>query len=104
MLKIVLIVVLAIICGVLLIFPPQPSLAGPDSLDQRLNTRLAALGFTGSIESTLEQRLGRRLDSQRANLGRLLWFDTIAGLNNDNTFAGFHSPTNGFGHTQSIAI
>jgi len=34
----------------------------------------------------------------------MLWFDTITGLNNDNTCAGCHSPTNGFGDTQSIAI
>src|SRR5258707_5757505 len=33
-----------------------------------------------------------------------MWFDTIGGLNNDNTCAGCHSPTNAFGDTQSIAI
>src|SRR6185503_4310277 len=38
------------------------------------------------------------------NLGRLLWFDTLTGLNNDNSCAGCHSPTRGFGDTQSIAI
>jgi cytochrome c peroxidase len=52
----------------------------------------------------LERRLGRPLDRRLANLGRLLWFDTITGLNDDNTCAGCHSPTNGFGDTQSIAI
>ena len=31
-------------------------------------------------------------------------FNTITGLNNDNTCAGWHSPTHGFGDTQSIAI
>ena len=34
----------------------------------------------------------------------MLWFDPIGGLNDDNTCAGCHSPTNGFGDTQSIAI
>ena len=34
----------------------------------------------------------------------MLWFDTITGLNGDNACAGCHSPTNGFGDTQSIAI
>jgi hypothetical protein len=58
----------------------------------------------GRIESTLERRIGHRLDPRLANVGRLLWFDTITGLNNDNTCAGCHSPTNGFGDTQSIAI
>jgi len=78
--------------------------ADHDSLDQELSARLGQLGFTGRIEATLEQRLGRHVDQRRANLGRLLWFDTIGGLNNDNTCAGCHSPTNAFGDTQSIAI
>jgi cytochrome c peroxidase len=34
----------------------------------------------------------------------MLWFDTIAGLHDDNTCGGCHSPSNGFGDTQSIAI
>jgi cytochrome c peroxidase len=33
-----------------------------------------------------------------------LWFDTVTGLNGDNTCAGCHSPTNGFGDAQPIAI
>ncbi len=78
--------------------------ADQDPLDQELTAVLRQLGFTGRIGSKLEQRLGRHLDNKRANLGRLLWFDTIGGLNNDNTCAGCHSPTNGFGDTQSIAI
>ena len=36
--------------------------------------------------------------------GRLLFFDTVTGLNNDNNCSGCHSPTHGFGDTQSIAI
>jgi cytochrome c peroxidase len=75
-----------------------------DYLDQLLAARLGELGFTGRIESTLERQLGRKVDNQRADLGRLLWFDTITGLNNDNSCAGCHSPTHGFGDTQSIAI
>ena len=39
-----------------------------------------------------------------ADTGRLLWFDTILGLNDDNSCAGCHSPAAGFGDTQSIAI
>src|SRR6185295_11402735 len=77
---------------------------GNDSLDQQLEAVLLGAGFTGRIESTLEARLGRRLDQKLADVGRLLWFDTITGLNNDNTCAGCHSPTNAFGDTQSIAI
>lgn len=73
-------------------------------LDQRLQAALAQHGFTGRIESTLEQRIGHRIDNQLADLGRLLWFDTVTGLNNDNNCSGCHSPANGFGDTQSIAI
>jgi cytochrome c peroxidase len=39
-----------------------------------------------------------------ADIGRLLWFDTVSGLNGDNSCAGCHSPTNGFGDSQPIAI
>jgi cytochrome c peroxidase len=74
------------------------------SLDEQLTLRLTEAGFTGRIGSTLEGRLGRPVDKRLADLGRLLWFDTITGLNDDNTCAGCHSPTNGFGDTQSIAI
>ncbi len=78
--------------------------AQASSLDDEVQSVLRHAGFTGRIASTLEARLGRHLDPQLADLGRNLWFDTITGLNNDNTCAGCHSPTNGFGDTQSIAI
>ena len=61
-------------------------------------------GFTGRVEFTLEKRLGRPLDPKLANVGRLLWFDVTGGLHSDNTCGGCHSPTNGMGDTQSIAI
>jgi cytochrome c peroxidase len=73
-------------------------------LDVALRSYLAKLGYTGRIASTLEARLGRRIDHQVAEVGRMLWFDPIGGLNDDNTCGGCHSPTNGFGDTQSIAI
>jgi cytochrome c peroxidase len=83
-----------------------PALAGAagGSLDSRLTQELRSEGFTGRIESTLTDRLGRPLDPRLADTGRLLWFDTITGLNDDNACAGCHSPANGFGDTQSIAI
>jgi cytochrome c peroxidase len=83
---------------------PPPASAQVSSLDEELQAVLRQAGFTGRIESTLEQRLGRRLDSQLADLGRNLWFDTLTGLNDDNACAGCHSPTAGFGDTQSISI
>jgi len=75
-----------------------------DDPDTALRGYLAAQGFTGRISQTLERRLGRRIDHQLADIGRLLWFDPIQGLNDDNTCAGCHSPTHGFGDTQPIAI
>jgi cytochrome c peroxidase len=91
---------------VLLVFVAAQALGGGDSrpLDTQLTERLRELGFSGRIESTLASRLGRPLDPKLANIGRLLWFDTITGLNDDNTCAGCHSPTNGFGDAQPIAI
>jgi cytochrome c peroxidase len=74
------------------------------SLDGRLAHALTAAGFSGRIESTLLARLGRPVDPRLANVGRLLWFDTATGLNGDNSCGGCHSPTAGFGDTQSIAI
>lgn len=84
--------------------PPAVRSDLKDALDQELTARLRRLGFTGNIEATLENRLGRRVDPVRAYLGRLLWFDSLTALNNDNSCAGCHSPTRGFGDTQSIAI
>ena len=93
-----LLVVSALLC------PRTIAAGGDDIVDRELAARLQELGFTGNIEATLEKRLNRAVNPARANLGRLLWFDTITGLNNDNTCAGCHSPTRGFGDTQSIAI
>ena len=83
---------------------PAFSAAAAGGLDAELRSQLAQLGFTGRIGETLEARLGRRIDHQLADIGRMLWFDPIGGLNDDNTCGGCHSPTNGFGDTQSIAI
>lgn len=82
----------------------RESLLFSTELDIRLDAVLRQAGFTGRIEFNLEQRLGRPLNRELAEIGRLLWFDTITGLNDDNTCAGCHSPTAGFGDTQSIAI
>ncbi|MBI3851276.1 MAG: hypothetical protein HY298_13530 [Verrucomicrobia bacterium] len=93
-----------LLAGALLLQSSSALARDEDQLDRQLIARLKQLGFTGKVDSTFEQRLGRAVDPARANLGRLLWFDTIGGLNNDNTCGGCHSPTRGFGDTQSIAI
>src|SRR5438105_2634723 len=73
-------------------------------LDGQLAKVLSDYRFTGTIESQLVPRLGRPINYKLANLGQLLWFDKIHSLHHDNTCGGCHSPTNGFGDTQSIAI
>jgi cytochrome c peroxidase len=98
----------AIGCGILLCLLVSMqnvfSEAIPDDLNQQLREILAANQFTGRVESTLEQRLGRRIDRAKADLGHLLFFDKFVGLHGDNSCAGCHSPMNGFGDSQSIAI
>src|SRR5262245_40288374 len=78
--------------------------AASSSLDTELGALLARAGFTGRVESTLASRLGRPIDAELADLGRLLFFDNINGLHQDNSCAGCHSPAFGFGDTGSMAI
>ena len=85
------------------------SQAGPASpLDGELAAALSAAGFTGTIQQTyqarIEANLGRPIDPRLVELGRLLWFDTLHSLHADNTCGGCHSPTNGFGDSQPMAI
>src|SRR5262249_19547182 len=75
-----------------------------EDLDSQLAILLREARFTGRIRSTLERRLGRTVNAELADLGRLLFFDKIASLHSDNSCAGCHSPTNGFADSQSIAI
>jgi cytochrome c peroxidase len=88
------ILVLALACG----------LAAAQDFDDQLAAALRGAGFTGRVGSSIEARLGRTIDTELANLGCLLFFDKIPSLHDDNACAGCHSPTNGFGDTQSIAI
>lgn len=78
------------------------------NLDSELAAVLANAGFTGRIEQTFHERLegnlGRPINPKLADLGRMLWFDKIHSLHHDNTCGGCHSPTNGFGDTQPMAI
>jgi cytochrome c peroxidase len=74
------------------------------SLDRQLTKLLDRHGFTGRIEDQLEARLGRRLDSDLADLGRNLFFDPVMALRQDNSCAGCHAPQFGFADSQSIAI
>ena len=75
-----------------------------DDLDARVQAALRRAGLTGTIQAQLVPRLGRPLNPALADLGRLLWFDKLDGLHDDNTCGGCHSPSRAFGDTQSIAI
>ena len=78
------------------------------TLDDELRAALSAAGFSGRIQQTFQSRiqtnLGRPLDPRLAGIGRLLWFDTLHSLHADNTCGGCHSPGNGFGDSQPMAI
>src|SRR5215469_807471 len=88
----------------ILVFMVAAGVCYPQDLDSQLASVLAKAGFTGTVGSSIQARLGRPIDPKLADLGRLLFFDKIHSLHDDNTCAGCHSPTNGFGDTQSIAI
>ena len=99
------ILLVALVVGAAMIVTQRTSASDRDSiLDDQLSQVLTQHGFTGTVGSSLERRLGRRIDNQLADLGRNLFHDTIVGLNNDNSCSGCHSATAGFGDTQSIAI
>src|SRR5947207_416996 len=94
----------AILVSLMIVAPGVLFGGRSDRIDGELIGQLHELGFDGRVESTLTKRLGRPINRPLANIGRLLWFDTITGLNGDNSCAGCHSPTNGFGDSQPIAI
>jgi len=97
-------VVAVLVAGIVVGHAAAPRAESGQGLDTELACILTAHGFTGHIESRFRHKLGRPIDYKRANLGRLLWFDIIGGLHDDNTCGGCHSPTNGFGDTQPMAI
>ena len=48
----------------------KPRAPRPSPIDQELQRALQRAGFTGRVEQTLEQRLGRPLDRELADVGR----------------------------------
>jgi cytochrome c peroxidase len=97
----------AILVLLILALAGLPGFAASDDdpawLDTALEDLLEQHEFTGEIESTLEERMGRPIDTELAELGNLLFFDEILSLNNDNACAGCHSPAVAFGDPQSMA-
>ena len=102
--KILFVSIGAVLASALWLAQPAAADERGKDLDKELTGMLRQAGFTGRVESTLERRLGRKVNRGLAELGRLLWFDVSGGLHSDNTCGGCHSPTNGMGDTQSIAI
>ena len=74
------------------------------ALNEELRGHLEERAFTGRIESTLEERLGRPVDQDLAEIGRLLFFDPILSLTRDNSCSGCHGPNVSFSGSQPIAI
>ena len=96
---------LALMCvGVVVLSPGASAARADDTLNEQLSAFLSQYGFTGRVGLSLEQRLGRKIDSQLADLGRLAFHDSLLGLNNDNSCSGCHAAPLGFGDSQSIAI
>ncbi len=102
--KVVVLVVAVIFGGFFLTMQKSFARISQNPLDQELSNVLGQHGFSGNIEATLEQKLGRRVDHQLADLGRNLFHDTAVSLTGDQSCAACHSATAGFGDTQSIAI
>lgn len=98
------ILLLALVSIGVVVLTPKTSASDDSTLNDQLSALLRQHGFTGKIGSTLEERLGRKIDNQLADLGRLAFHDSLLGLNDDNSCAGCHSALNGFGDSQSIAI
>jgi len=99
------IVIVALMCICVVVLSPGASATSTDDvLNEQLSAILSHHGFTGRVGLSLEQRLGRKIDNQLADLGRLAFHDTLLGLNNDNSCSGCHSAPLGFGDSQSIAI
>src|ERR1044072_3042983 len=78
--------------------------AGGSALDEALRAALDEQGFTGRVVQSLEARLGRKVDKQLADLGRLAFHDSLLALGDDNSCAGCHAAPAGLRDTQASAL
>ena len=90
--------------GIVVLAPGASGTTRDETLNEELAAVLSQHGFTGRVGLSLEKRLGRRIDNQLADLGRLVFHDSLLGLNDDNSCSGCHAAHLGFGDSQSIAI
>ena len=94
------IVVLALTCiGIVVLTPRASASRQADGLNEQLSAILSYYGFKGRVGSSLEERLGRKIDNQLAELGRFAFHDRLLGLNDDNSCSGCHAAPLGFGDT-----
>ena len=76
--------VLLTLVGVGAMFAARGTAArGGSALDDELSAALAEHGFTGRVGQSLEERLGRKVDNNLAELGRLAFHDSLLGLADD---------------------
>lgn len=73
-------------------------------LDQRLQLQLSLMGVDGRMEERFTQMLGRDIDTELAETGRLLFFDPILSITRDNSCAGCHGPNVSFNDSKSISV
>src|SRR5687768_16044838 len=103
-LKILIFLLVLVACGVVTLTPQTSAKDNDSAFNDHLSALLNLHGFTGTVGQSLEKRLGRKIDNQLADLGRLAFHDSLLGLNDDNSCAGCHAAPLGFGDSQSIAI
>ena len=103
-LRIAIVLLTVAACAVVTFTPGTSANENDSALNEQLSTLLSQHGFTGKVGQSLEERLGRKIDNQLADLGRLAFHDTLLGLNDDNSCSGCHTAPLGFGDSQSIAI
>ena len=73
-------------------------------LDQELQLQLSLMGVDGRIEERFTEMLGRSIDPELAETGRLLFFDPILSITKDNSCAGCHAPNASFNDAKSISV
>lgn len=73
-------------------------------LDARFAVHLRGHRVDGTIEQQLVAKLGRPVDDRLADLGRLLFFDRILSITEDNSCAGCHGPNVAFNDPVPISI
>ena len=73
-------------------------------LDQELQLQLSLMGIDGRIEERFTDMLGREVDLDLADTGRLLFFDPILSGNRNISCATCHNPDHGTTDGLSLGI